>query len=229
MNMTKRITGILLAVSLLIAAAGAAGCKKASIESFGKSNEGILLYRDLALEDVLIDSFDESKLDFDEYRSLLDEEIGDYNRTNEFRPGDESKRSDKEPEYTAPITVTKCEVSGGKLTQQLLYANVQDYLSYNEDVIEARGGSKLSCGTLAGVDTTILTADIVSPGKGERVDVQALCLAPNAGSYRYVIADFSAVLYGEGEVIGYSANGAYDAATNSVKVNGGEPVIVLYK
>ncbi len=211
---------------LLCLAAVLTGCKKGS-NAFGAANNGILLYQDLAVEDVMIDDFDPAKYDLDEYKALLNQELTAYNMKNEFKPGSAELRSEKEPIYSAPLTLTKLEQSGKKIKQQILYANTKDFLKYNEDLLPDRKGSRLSAGTLANVETVVLTAELVN-AKGEKLDVEKLCVSKDAANYRYLLCDFAAVLYGEGEIIGY-ANGSFDKATGSVTAPGGVLTIVIFK
>lgn len=223
-----RILCIASAAVTLLASGCANSGNQNSIGKFGKVTNGIYLYKDMAVQDSYVEEFDTKKYDLNEYRGFLDEEIAAYNKSNAFHPGDEEVRGEHEPAYTAPITVVKCETGSGNINQQLLYATAEDFLKYNEEELESRGGSTLQTGTLQKVDTKLLTASFVGPD-GKDLDVQALCVSKNAAEYRYVICDFAALLYGDGALIGYTKNGSYSAENSCVTVKGGEKVIVIFK
>ena len=219
----------MLAMTLL-----ATGCIKeeTSIGKFGAVTNGIYLYSDLAVQDSTVEEFDTKKYDLAEYRKLLDEEVKAYNTANEFKPGDKELRKDYEPDYVTPVTVVKCEVSGGKIRQQLLYANATDYANYRKENIsepaESENGFTFTVGTLAKVDPAILPAIFVAPS-GNAVNVQELCVSSSAAKYRYVICDFEALLYGDGDLVCYTKNATYDADNLCVQVKGGEKVIAIFK
>ena len=227
----NRMAVVCLALTLL-AAALFAGCmsnsNQNSIGKFGKVTNGIYLYKDLAVQDSFVEEFDTGKYDLKEYRGFLDEELAEYNKSNAFHPGDEEVRGEHEPEYKAPITVVKCETGDGNLNQQLLYATAEDFLKYNAEELEERQGTTLQTGTLAKVDTKLLTAAFVGPD-GKDLDVQALCVSKNASEYRYVITDIQSLVYGDGALIGYTKNGAYSEDNSCVTVKGGEKVIVIFR
>lgn len=223
----KRLAGTVLGLlSTLLVLAGCGG--KTAIGKFGKVTNGLYLYKDLAIQDSYIEEFDTSRYDFEEYRTLLDEELAAYNKSHEFKPGDRSKRGDHEPNYQTPISVVKAEISGQNLSQQLIYANAEDYLNYHEGELKEKKGSVLSTGTLSKVDTSILTASYTSPS-GQDVNVQELCVDTDAGNYRYIVCDFEALIYGDGELICYTKNASYNKDNQCVTVPGGEKVIVIYK
>ena len=115
----KKAIILLLAGVILLAAAG---CVRGNrVETFGNSDKGIYLYQDLSLEDTLIADFDTARYDLEEYRGFLNKEITAYNDTHDFVPVLPSLRDENATEMTAPVTVVKCVVTGGKLRQQLLW------------------------------------------------------------------------------------------------------------
>ena len=224
----------ILLAGLLAMALLATGCIKEepSVGKFGAVTNGIYVYADLAIQDSVVEDFDTKKYDLAEYRKLLDEEVKAYNTANEFKPGDKELRKEHEPDYVTPVTVVKCEVSGGKIRQQLIYANATDYANYRKanisDEAEEKSGFTFQTGTLAKVDTSILSAAFVAPS-GNDVNVQELCVSSSASKYRYVICDFEALLYGDGDLVCYTKNASYDADNRCVKVKGGEKVIAIFK
>ena len=225
-----RIFSLVFAAAVILFAAGCQGeaGQKTSIGKFGKVTNGLYLYNDLAIQDSYVDEFDTKKYVVAEYRALLDEELAEYNKSHAFHPGNEEVRGEHEPAYTAPITVIRCEAAGGNLNQQLLYATAEDFLGYQAEELEGRKGSTLVTGTLAKVDTKILTASYVTPN-GKDLDVQQLCVKENAGEYRFIICDFDALLYGDGDLIGYTNNATYNAQNSCVTVKGGQTVIAIFK
>ncbi|MBR4767423.1 MAG: hypothetical protein IK088_00420 [Lachnospiraceae bacterium] len=225
----KKTMILILAGALLLAAAGCVNGGN-RIQTFGNSDKGLYLYRDISLEDVLIADFDTSKYDLNEYRGFLDEEIAAYNDTHDFVPVLPSARDESAVAMTAPVTVTKCMVTGGKLRQQLLYANAGDFVEYNtEEILKSeRKGAKLNAGTLEHVDGAVLAAKILKPD-GEELEVNKICLSNDAGKYRFIVTDMDVVLYGDGQIVGYSSGARYDKENNCVIVPGGSVEAVIFK
>ena len=167
--MKKRLTAGIVLVALL-AITALSGCKdEVIIGNFGEVGKSLYLYQDLAVQDVLTDEFDTAELDLQEYRGFLDAEIADYNKTADF-VAPTGERGEKEPAFTEPVTVVKCDVTSNQLNQQLIYAAAKDYNAYNEAYLKEIGGTGIKCGTLAEADEAILSTNFLDE-KGELVDV----------------------------------------------------------
>ncbi len=237
-----RILPLLAAVLLLTAFLG--GCKRKPVDhnviaKFGSTNNGILLYKNLSVGDCLFDDFDPAKYDDEEYKGYLQKDVDAYNAEHSFvKPtsAEESKAAaDGETleagpsfPYAVPLTIEKCKEENGSLCQMFRYATAQDYINFNREEIFKRGGTTLQAGTLDKADMSVLSTLFVDED-GEAVDVQKLATDKKAGYYRYLTCNFSAVLYGEGEIIGYTQNGSFDKETYSVSVRGGQTVTVIFK
>jgi len=210
------------------------GCRQHNTSNaFGEADQSIYLFRDLALEDIVLSDFDTSKYDADEFKGFLAEDIEKYNASHPFvKPEDVPLLEGEttfEPEITKPINIEKCAASNNRLDQRLVYANADDYMNYNEEEIAKRGGTHVYTGTLAMVDSSILTTTYVDT-KGKEVNISELCVKEDASSYRYIALDFAATVYGDGYIVAYSDGGTYSDAGNCVTVPGnGREVVVIYK
>ena len=232
--MKKILTAVVLAALLALSLSA---CKeegpKGMNPNFGAGNSDIYLYSDLSVRDVMIDDFDTSKYDKDEYLSYLQVELDKYNENAPFVPqtAAEGEEEGFTPHYTVPVSVASCKTENNKINQQLLYATAQDFTNYNREALEDRGGYTLQAGTLPYADASVTGAALVDPDSkdGGTVNIQDILTGRNADKYRFVICNFEAVLYGDGDVVGYTANGSFDSAKNCVTVPAGQTVIVLFR
>ena len=229
--MNCRKTALLLAVlvSVLLMASGCDNKPKGT--KFGNQTNGIYLTERLHLMDSMVAEFDTSKYVLEEYRAFLDEEIDAYNESHPFeKPADEYDRDGKliPQEVTAPIAVRKCEVSNNWIFQELVYATNADFLKYNESTLEKeRGGKKLLTGYLSYVDAEIIDLSYVN-AKGESVSVRSLCESSKADQYMYIVVDFEANLYGEGELVCWHG-GKYNAENDFLEVPAGTYAVAVFK
>ena len=233
--MKHRITALVIA-ALFVLTLGACTkeeAPKGANANFGKGASDIYIYNDLAVQDVAIADFDTSKYDKDEYLSYLQEEIDAYNQSASFVPQTAAEGEENfTPHYTVPVSVASCTVSDNKLNQQILYATAADFVQYNQEFLEAeRGGYTLQAGKLAFADASVTGASLIDPDnkEGGTLNVQEILTGKNADRYRYVICNFNAVLYGDGEVAGYTSNGSYNADLDCVTVPAGQTVVVVFK
>lgn len=225
--MKKKIL-VFTALLALTFCAVLSGCKKNALGAFGKTSRGLYLYADMAIQDVQIDEFNEKELDAAEYKGLLEKEIADYNAEHPFTPDDTKNHGKKEPDFSAPITLVNCEVSGNVLNQQLIYATAADYVSFNEGTLEELGGTLVKTGKLSSVDTEVLRTSFVDVD-GKPVDVNALCMGSDAAKYRYIVADFESVIYGDGNIIAFANGMKYSKANSCVTTGSAALSIVIYK
>lgn len=232
-SVMRCLTAALLPMAVLLSFG--CGCKRGStpiptVGQFGAADQGIYLYKDLAVQDAEVQAFPEDRYDLEEYKGILTKEVNEYNKKNaaSFQPGDPAKRNSYEPEYSAPMTLIKLEVKDGNVFQELLYATAADYTKYRANEIAEKNGEALKAGTLDKAGAEILKHAFVSP-QGGSFDAAAQAVAENAGEYRYLYADFSALLYGDGDIIAYSKGAEYDKENKLVKSKDGEPVIVIFR
>ncbi len=234
--MRKKLFAVLLVMLMLAVSFGAAGCRKnknrSKVNSFGNADNGIFLNADMTVVDCIYDDFDQSKYNDQEFAGFLQQDIDKYNGTHEFIAPPTQAAKDGEtpaaPSVTVPISIRKCQASDNMLCQMRVYANAADFVYYNEEDIALRGGNTLQTGTLANLDQSILSASFVAVDK-EPLDVQALASSNKAASYRYMLCNFEAYLYGEGYIVGYTPNGTYNESTNCVSCPAGQTVIVLFQ
>lgn len=229
-NTMKRRFGVVLTVAMLVLTFVLSGCAgdKDSLHKFGKTDKSLYLYADMAIQDVIVADFDTKKLDLEEYKGFLEKEVAIYNGAHKFVPGNAEKRLKTEPEYTAPLTIVKCEVSSNMLYQQILYANVNDYNQYNEGNFEELGGTFVKTGTLAAADPEVLNTAYVTTD-GAKVDVKALCNRKDAADYRYIITDFPCALYGDGKIVAIANGMKYEKEISCVGSGSANLSIVIYK
>ena len=225
--MKKKIVVLTVLLAVVLSAV-ASGCGRNALGAFGKSPKSLYLHADMAVQDVVVEDFDTKTLVFDEYKGFLDAEVSEYNATHPFNPGDPKSRGNKEPEYTAPITVVNCAVEGNTLYQQLIYANITDYMTFNASAIEEMGGSFVKTGTLASVDTEVLMTSFKDT-KGKDVDVQSLCLSTDAKKYRYIVADFDCTIYGDGDIVAIADGMKYSKENSCVGTGSAKLAVVIYK
>ena len=232
MKRSLLLSGVMVLLLFSLAACNRKGPVSVS-ESFGTSTKDVAVFRDLAVQDVMIDDFDTSKYDKDEYLSYLQEDIDAYNSTATFVPqtAAEGEEETFTPHYTVPVSVASCTAEENKINQQILYATAADFTAFNEEALEERGGHTLQAGTLPFADASVTGAALVDPDSknGENLDVQDILTGRHADDYRFVICNFDAVLYVEGEIEGYTSNAAVDLEKNCVTVPAGETVIVVFR
>ena len=208
------------------------------IDTFGSTANSLFVYSNLVFQDIMLADFDTSKYDVEEFRGFLEADIASYNSTHNFKMQVTRKDADGniiEPpiRYTHPIEIKKLEAVDNVLNQQLLYATAEDFLEYNSDTLKKRGGSLLKVGKVSGNESEI-PSSYTGP-KGDTVSVSALLKdsetggkAEDADAYYFVICDFDAVIYSDGEFVGVNG-GTYDSETNSVIVEGGTAATVIYR
>ncbi|MBO7364292.1 MAG: hypothetical protein J6Z23_05375 [Lachnospiraceae bacterium] len=235
--MRKRIS-ILAAAAAVALALFLCGCDGGilpnhnTVNTFGNTTNGIFLYPDLSLEDVVYYPDFGEPYDAAEFKELLLENVEVYNNTRYYQKPADLKDVDGNTVYKsvikAPVEVIQCEAKGSVLVIRLRYATVEDYLSYKAFFDPFYERPTLKTGYLSEVDPEILTATYTD-ADGESVDIEALCMSVRkAPVYRYVLADFDCVLYGEGYMVGYSYGGTYNSTANCVTVTKGNPVVVIY-
>lgn len=229
--MKKKVIASLIALTILavlVFTACVRDIDKNALNAFGKTANSLYLYADLAIQDVLVADFDPEKYDIEEYRALLEEEIAAYNKTADFVPGSEELRQETEPEYTSPVTLIKAEVEKKYLYQQILYANADDYNAYAKESIAEMDGTAVRTGRLNTVPSEILKNTFVDT-KGAEIDVNAICLSKSASDYRFIIADFNCVLYGDGEIVAMVKGMRYSRENACVGTGDAPIAIVIYK
>ena len=232
--MRNRIWAAVLSAVLLLALTGCQDKGPQGMnQNFGGGAKDIYVYKDLSVQDVMIDDFDTGKYDKDEYVSYLQEELDAYNASAAFVPqtAAEGEEDNFTPHFTVPISVASCTVTDNKINQQLLYATAADFTKYNEAFLEERGGYTLQAGTLPFADASVTGATLIDPDSkdGAALDIQNILTGKKADQYRFVICNFDAVIYGDGEVAGYTSNGSFDSSKNCVTVPAGQTVVVLFR
>lgn len=241
--MRRKFIAFVILVALVVTLGGCDGCalfsgcscsacnnKGPKVQTFGNVTNGIYYYADRHLQDVFITEFDESRYDADEFARYLSEDIEAYNAEHTYICPvylDEDGNQVPTNTLTKCITIERCTSKNNELTMRLLYGTVQDYLNYNAEEIQKRGGSVLQNGVLTADSTELLQLSYIDT-EGNPVDFNELISARRAPEYRYVTCDFEAVLYGEGDIIGFTQNGSYDPKGNCVNVPGGQRVTVIF-
>ena len=214
----RRLIGAIFAC--LLAAATLFGCVRIEEynkpNTFGGTNNSFYLYKDLAVQDVMIEPFDMKKYDVNEYKGFLQEEIGEYNAAHSFTPKptteDGTSASPDEPKYSESVTLVRCEAEEDLLKQSLLYATAADYNSFpdNQIRLSRKKGSGLVTGTLADAPELFLKTSFVTPN-GTNMDVASIMSSQKASEYRYMLADFNCFMYGDGDVIAYASGMEWSA------------------
>ena len=203
---------------------------------FGTAAKDIYFYNDLSVQDVMLDDFDTEKYDVDEYAGFLQRDLDTYNASAKFVPQTAAEGEENfTPHYTVPVFIAACDAKDNQLNQQLLYATAADFIAYqtayNEEDFKARGGNTLQAGKLSAADSSVKGASLVDPDsqEGGTLDIQSIITGEEVGRYRYIICNFDAVIYGDGEVVGYTSNASYDKEKDSVTVPAGKTVVIVYK
>ena len=201
--------------------------------NFGSNEKDLVVFNDLSVQDVMTADFDTKKDDKDEYVSYLQEELDAYNAGASFVPqtAAEGEEDNFTPHFTVPVSVASCTVDKNVINQQLLYATASDYVAYNQEIIESRGGNTLQAGKLTSADASVTGASLIDPDdkNGGFVDIQEILTGKNADNYCYVICNFEAAIYLEGEVAGFTSTGVYDSTKDCVTVPAGKTVVILFK
>jgi len=220
----KKLTVIVLVSALILATM--ASCKLKKTSKFGESNNGLQLYNDLSVEEVVIESFDTKKYDLDEYKGFLEEELAAYNKDNTFKKNE--YHTTAQHELTASIAIVTCEVKGNEILQRMIFATAEDYTKYSVDALAERKGTQVVAG-----DLTQMTAGMgevsYTDKDGKSISLTDYSGGSKATNYLYIGTDAEALLYGEGTLIGFSKGGVYDKEGDCVKVSGGEMVYAIFK
>ena len=237
--MKRKFLAFIILVALTVTLGGCDGCalfsgcgcnKGPKVQTFGNVTNGIYYYADRHVQDVFIAEFDESRYDAEEFAGYLAQDIELYNEDHTYICPvylDEEGKQVPTNSLTKAITIERCTSKDNEITMRLLYGTVQDYVNYNADEIKKRGGSVLESGVLTADSTDLLSLSFIDT-EGKPVNFSELLAARRAPEYRYVTCDFEAVLYGEGDIVGYTTNGSYDSKGNCVNVSGGDRVTVIF-
>ncbi|MBR5340192.1 MAG: hypothetical protein IK150_08950 [Lachnospiraceae bacterium] len=201
------------------------------LNTFGGTKDSFYLFTDLAVQDVTIENFETKKYDVKEYQGFLEEEIAEYNRTHAYTPksADGASHSPDEPHYSESVTLVRCEVLNEKLFQSLLYATAADYNSFpdNQIVLSRKNGSGLVTGTLADAPDVLRKTSFVTPN-GTSVDLESIITSQKAAEYRFMLADFSCVMYGDGEIIAYANGMEYSKENNCAGIGKAKYAIMIF-
>lgn len=202
------------------------------LNTFGGTKDSFYLYRDMAVQDVVIEAFDMKKYDINEYKGFLEEEIAEYNDMHALIPkngAEGSTLSQDEPRYSESVTLVKCEAQNDKLYQSLLYATAADYNTFpdNQIVLSRKKGTGLITGTLADAPEFLLGTKFVTPS-GTSVDLEAIVTSEKAAEYRYMVADFSCVMYGDGDIIAYASGMEYSAENSCAGIGKAKYAIMIF-
>ena len=233
MNSKRRLFCFSLVCVLLLGVL--AGCvrveEEEKLNTFGGTKDSFYLYRDMAVQDVTIESFDMKKYDIGEYKGFLEEEIAEYNEMHALLPKDAGTEtlSQDEPRYSESVTLVRCEAENDKLYQSLLYATAADYNTFpdNQIVLSRKKGSGLITGTLADAPEFVLNTKFVTPS-GTSVDLEAIVTSEKAAEYRYMVADFSCVMYGDGDIIAYASGMEYSAENSCAGIGKAKYAIMIF-
>ena len=240
--MRRKFPAFILMVLLAITLGGCDGCalfsgcscsacnKGPKVQTFGNVTNGIYYYADRHLQDVFISEFDESRYDAAEFAGYLEADLEEYNKDHPYVcPVYLDKDGNQVPTntLTKAITIERCSSKNNEITIRLMYGTVKDYVNYNAEEITKRGGTVLESGVMTQDSASLLSLSYVNT-EGEAVDFNDLLKSRRAPEYRYVTCDFEAVLYGEGDIVGYTTNGSYDPKGNCVNVPAGQRVTVIF-
>jgi len=237
--MKRKKTAVALAALLTLAAlTGCGGENRKELKNtFGNVSNGIYVYRNFSVEDCQLYDFAQDYYDANEFRGYLQEELDEYNESHDYRtPETMVPATDKEgatietvgPYAEEAVAIRQCEKKDGKLYQRLLYASTEDYILFNEEEVTKRGGTALQAGKLTDADRSVLSETYTAPD-ATAFDVNAAVTGKEAALYSYVICNFEAYVYVDGEIVGYSNGGSYDAESNFVKVSAGTTAIVIFR
>ena len=233
MNSKRRLFCFSLMCILLLGLLS--GCvrepEEQKLNTFGGTKDSFYLYRNLAVQDVTIESFETNKYDIDEYKSFLEEEIAEYNEMHALLPKDAGAEtlSQDEPRYSESVTLVRCETQNDKLYQSLLYATAADYNTFpdNQIILSRKKGSGLVTGTLQDAPEFLLSTKFVTPS-GTSVDLEAIVTSEKAAEYRYMVADFSCVMYGDGDIIAYASGMEYSAENSCAGIGKAKYAIMIF-
>ena len=221
-QMKKYLAGALLALSMILLTSCEGFDKpEKKPDTFGTATNGIYLSADLTVRDCMLADFDTQKYNDKEYQGFLQEDLDVYNAAHPY--------TDSEGQKISAISIEKCDASSNILTQILKYYNASDFLAYNQQELQERSGSILKTGTLSTPAEDIFSFSFVLPDGSADVVLDELVNSKEAGSYRYMICDLQAVLYGEGEIAAVSKGAVYTPDLNCVSSPGGTPVAVIFK
>ena len=233
MNSKRRLFCFSLVCVLLLGVL--AGCvrveEEEKLNTFGGTKDSFYLYRDMAVQDVMIEPFDMKKYDISEYKGFLEEEIAEYNAMHALLPKEAGAEtlSQDEPRYSESVTLVKCEAQNDKLYQSLLYATAADYNTFpdNQIILSRKKGSGLITGTLKDAPEFVLNTKFVTPS-GTSVDLEAIVTSEKAAEYRYMVADFSCVMYGDGDIIAYASGMEYSAENSCAGIGKAKYAIMIF-
>lgn len=234
MNGKRRLLSVLFAFLLVMSVL--TGCVRQEEEekpnTFGGSKDSLYLFKDLALQDVTIESFDTKKYDLDEYKGFLEEEIAEYNKAHAYTPStsaDASSPAGNEPQYSESVTLVRCEVMNNKLFQSLRYATASDYNSFpdNQIILSRKNGTGVVTGTLANAPQILLNTDFVTPN-GTSVDLASIISSQRADEYRFMVADFTCFMYGDGEIIAYASGMEYSKENSCASLGKAKYAIMIF-
>lgn len=201
------------------------------LNTFGGTKDSFYLFRDMAVQDVMIEPFDMKKYDVSEYKGFLEEEIAEYNAMHALIPKDAGSEtlSQDEPRYSESVTLVRCDAENDKLYQSLHYATAADYNTFpdNQLILSRKKGSGLITGTLADAPEFVLNTKFVTPS-GTSVDLQAIVTSEKAAEYRYMVADFSCVMYGDGDIIAYASGMEYSAENSCAGIGKAKYAIMIF-
>ena len=233
MNSKRRLFCFSLVCVLLLGVL--AGCvrveEEEKLNTFGGTKDSFYLYRDMAVQDVMIEPFDMKKYDVSEYKGFLEEEIAEYNAMHALLPKEAGAEtlSQDEPRYSESVTLVRCEAENDKLYQSLLYATAADYNTFpdNQIILSRKKGSGLITGTLQDAPEFVLNTKFVTPS-GTSVDLEAIVTSEKAAEYRYMVADFSCVMYGDGDIIAYASGMEYSAENSCAGIGKAKYAIMIF-
>jgi len=234
----RRAAALLIAFSMVLTLGGCGNTgRRNQKNTFGNAGNGIYLFRNLSVKDCQIYSFEKDYYSDSEFKTYLEKDLDEYNKAHAYhQPETMVPATDKDgetletvgPQAEKPIEVLTCEKKDEKLYQSLLYATPEDFILYNEEEVTKRGGTALQAGKLTEADRSVLGETYTAPD-GNAFDINEAVTGKDAASYRYLLCNFEALLYGDGEIVAWTAKGTYDKDANYVKVTAGNTVIVIFR